>query len=972
MAYFLSRDIKVFPCTYRGVITEDLNTEDKTDRQAFDPESRLVSEYNYTHLPGIVNDKKSYIVDYTNDTLKCVISGYYFEIYNISTYPDIDISGTHPGTQNLKFYINVISDTLTSDQTRQEDGKTVTLESSRKLHYLAVVDTDGVSDSLQLDFYAPDKNYYFKGLAYYIGEEGNVDAISGATTACLDITDTEGNIVFDNDIRNFYSLYHGTDKDFALYAYRNGPENKATSSYSTALGLATEAIGEGSTAFGKQTIAEHPGSVVMGLHTKTSRNNQVVSGEYNTDDADALFIIGDGTASLPHNVFVARNNNINIDNKLTVGTDIKLDASLDDATITSPVIKATANITAEEYIKSKGRIEANTQITSESYIKAKDYIQSDTELKSPKLSIKDGDFITASGKGAKPGNTGCYGLYTTGLIESSSTNNQAIYVPSGGIEAVSIKATSLINTEKAEVIEDLTIGATSGAYCKCTSQALRFSSDSKIMSDNSLSLNAKNTLILGPTPIEPNTTSSDITIGDYELPNEPLPFRGTDTLTLNGNKIELKGESLALISSAKSATTGAKLSLEDNKLSIENVDQITASSANTGISISCKQTNTAELPEIILTARNSNDEGTIKLITDETILESKVSLNHNVHTVGNLTIGTDKANPSISILANNGNITTKGPIEAAKLILTSPRADASDPDTALDDATTFDNLIYLGDNVGPDYSSTTNSYNGHVRWVTLGSGYSFYTAYSSNDSSNQNIRKLNLVSEDDSTRTEAHVLQFRRPAGADVFQLAKVTANGSMYHRGANNSSGSILSTTPWSKLLDTRNVLTDGITTDSGNFRTTTGNFETTSGKFKSGTGNFETTSGNFETTSGYVSAGGTIQTTSNSDEAISAKNGTITAQKFVALSDARLKENFRPLTLEASILSLPLYKFDFINGQKNQIGCKAQDLVKICPELVDKGSDGYLRIQESKLVYLLLEEVKNLNRRLKDLEGD
>lgn len=93
------------------------------------------------------------------------------------------------------------------------------------------------------------------------------------------------------------------------------------------------------------------------------------------------------------------------------------------------------------------------------------------------------------------------------------------------------------------------------------------------------------------------------------------------------------------------------------------------------------------------------------------------------------------------------------------------------------------------------------------------------------------------------------------------------------------------------------------------------------------------------------------------------------VTAGSFNAMSDARLKENFQPLTPEKSILDLPTYKFDFINGAKNQIGCKAQDLQEICPEIVNAGDDGYLSIQESKIVYLLLEEVKKLRKEIDEL---
>lgn len=96
---------------------------------------------------------------------------------------------------------------------------------------------------------------------------------------------------------------------------------------------------------------------------------------------------------------------------------------------------------------------------------------------------------------------------------------------------------------------------------------------------------------------------------------------------------------------------------------------------------------------------------------------------------------------------------------------------------------------------------------------------------------------------------------------------------------------------------------------------------------------------------------------------------SGKIEASTFNAKSDARLKENFRPIE-SGNILDLPTYKFDYINGSKNLIGCKAQDLQKICPEIVDEGVDGYLSIQESKIVYLLLEEVKKLRKEIDELK--
>lgn len=96
----------------------------------------------------------------------------------------------------------------------------------------------------------------------------------------------------------------------------------------------------------------------------------------------------------------------------------------------------------------------------------------------------------------------------------------------------------------------------------------------------------------------------------------------------------------------------------------------------------------------------------------------------------------------------------------------------------------------------------------------------------------------------------------------------------------------------------------------------------------------------------------------------------GNVRAQSFYATSDKRLKENIVEYKPEKSILDLPVYKFDFINGAKNNIGCLAQDLKEICPEIVSENDNGYLSINESKIVYLLLDEVKKLKKEVEELK--
>lgn len=91
-----------------------------------------------------------------------------------------------------------------------------------------------------------------------------------------------------------------------------------------------------------------------------------------------------------------------------------------------------------------------------------------------------------------------------------------------------------------------------------------------------------------------------------------------------------------------------------------------------------------------------------------------------------------------------------------------------------------------------------------------------------------------------------------------------------------------------------------------------------------------------------------------------------------FNAISDARLKENIVPFKCDKSILDLPIYKFNFKSdtSKSDHIGCLAQDLKAICPEIVHENGDGYLSIEETKLVYLLIDEVKKLKVEIKNLE--
>ena len=117
-------------------------------------------------------------------------------------------------------------------------------------------------------------------------------------------------------------------------------------------------------------------------------------------------------------------------------------------------------------------------------------------------------------------------------------------------------------------------------------------------------------------------------------------------------------------------------------------------------------------------------------------------------------------------------------------------------------------------------------------------------------------------------------------------------------------------------------------------------------------------------------ITLGDSAQNTTEAGSTLLKVYGKVEANRYSARSDARLKENLREYTPKKSILDLPVYEYDYKNGDKNVIGCMAQDLREICPEIVSENSDGYLVIEESKIAYLLLREVKKLKEEVETLK--
>lgn len=104
----------------------------------------------------------------------------------------------------------------------------------------------------------------------------------------------------------------------------------------------------------------------------------------------------------------------------------------------------------------------------------------------------------------------------------------------------------------------------------------------------------------------------------------------------------------------------------------------------------------------------------------------------------------------------------------------------------------------------------------------------------------------------------------------------------------------------------------------------------------------------------------------------AITSIEGQIEGLSFNATSDERLKTNIQTLNYHDSILDVPVREYDWKATGKHAIGFVAQELQKVYPELVDEGENGILSIKETKLVYLLMEEVKKLKEEIENLKKE
>jgi len=100
-------------------------------------------------------------------------------------------------------------------------------------------------------------------------------------------------------------------------------------------------------------------------------------------------------------------------------------------------------------------------------------------------------------------------------------------------------------------------------------------------------------------------------------------------------------------------------------------------------------------------------------------------------------------------------------------------------------------------------------------------------------------------------------------------------------------------------------------------------------------------------------------------------ASNGTLTATIVTASSDARLKENVRPIEGALDkVLSLCGVEFNRIGHTTTEIGVIAQKVEEVVPSLVVTGADGFKSVAYGNAIALLIEAIKEQQVQIKELQ--
>lgn len=326
--YIESQYIRVFPCAYRGYYNTGAD-----ETLVFDPEARATTEANFTSTFQKLSAKKeSYVVswDATQQILKCVIGGYYFEIYNYSIedffYEEqddkkpyyfciqtssIDLGTSDPDVSDVRTTKILSSFDTTNNYLDVKQGNSYAftgLQLSKEAVGTASLlpftsKAKFVKDVVASDATDADKAAQLQ--RYYFDQSNNAIKITSLTELAPNDTQLytkEYTYELNKTQLTITSLLDVGQGSYSIRMIEDPTEQGTNSTfaegdYSIALGKNTQAIGEASIALGANTEASALGAFAVGHDTKATAEGAVALGNTTVAGGKGAIAVGNNTSA---------------------------------------------------------------------------------------------------------------------------------------------------------------------------------------------------------------------------------------------------------------------------------------------------------------------------------------------------------------------------------------------------------------------------------------------------------------------------------------------------------------------------------------------------------------------------------------------------------------------------------------------------------------------------------------------------
>lgn len=951
--YFVeSNNIKVFPCAYRGY------NSNGDSPLVFDPEARSTTEANFTKTYHQISpNKTSYIVSWTGSTssegtLALVLGGYYFEINKCKATDFIGEDNTE-----YSIYINL----------KTQDLGTSTSDTSRTTEVLS-----SYGETVDyLDFKTSAENYIFVGLAVSTVTDSEIEYSYKLTPfkAVLDknneLTDIKLNYsacalpnlldtgTGDYSIRMIEEISNATDMSTVAsgnYAVAFGHHSKASGNVSFATGYETEATGKNSLAGGSKTKATNSQSVALGNETKAKGENSLALGTATTAS-------GTQSVSLGNNTIASGTNSLAIGSS-TLGHPLK--ASGTNSIATGIGTKAEGN-----------------------YSYAGGY-QTWAE--------KEGSYAIGNNTEA----TGEYSVAAGEYTKAEHTNSQAsgLYTKTGGENQTVI---GKYNTGNFNTLFEIGNGSESAR-------------------SNALEVESTKTNIRTDLEIIPDNTNSCISIDSTDISIKP-----TDNVKINTKSISMTAKTAALVNIGETDTNN-KINITSDKLEIKNLEfkEVTIPNIFTTTSkVEIKDNTTDSNKTVIIDFDKSELTSTIPVemtstvkvsgattLDDTLTVEKTTTLNNTLNVAKKTTLedalevtGKTTLKDGLSVI-NNTEI--RGTLSTTGEVTFNNNTDYSYTDNTHSAALKVIGGAYIGKKlnvannvtIGGTLSTTGNTTLGGTLTTTGNATIGGNLSTSGNAKISPSISTKAQVTKSNSSEalvsTGALVVENGGLVVRGNFIMGSSNADigGNNIVAGDTTVQGNIYIVNPNNTSDNKIKLLTDGTVEVAGSLKVPTVNLNninvaaSETGEAQTSTIygiNFITPKGEYKDKIKETSIECVYNLSIDNDVTVGkdsiklyGNTGLIEGKVFNSTSDSRKKTNIQDYKCEKSILDLPIKSFEYIKDDTHTkyIGCIAQDLQQICPEIVTKDSEGYLSIQESKLIYLLLQEVKELKEKVESLE--